>query len=127
MTRASGEGITRPYGDGTTPVRPTLGSPSSPAAQRQGSAVDQDDDAAVDDGTVGHGSAARSADAHVNRSGGSPVPDGSGSGTTGTTSVPARIAGAPAEPTDADETSESTYTQPISASELRRRAADDED
>lgn len=67
-----------------------------------------------------------SADAHVNRSS-----DGdSGSEAlrpAATTSVPTRIADAPAEPADANETSEAPYTQPISASELRRRAADDDE
>ncbi|TDN46247.1 hypothetical protein EDF64_101105 [Curtobacterium flaccumfaciens] len=66
-----------------------------------------------------------SADAHVNRS-----PEGGGGAdprTPNTTSVPTRIADAPAEPADANETSEAPYTQPISASELRRRAADDDE
>lgn len=66
-----------------------------------------------------------SADAHVNRSS-----DGDGGAdprTPNTTSVPTRIADAPAEPADANETSEAPYTQPISASELRRRAADDDE
>lgn len=66
-----------------------------------------------------------SADAHVNRS---PEADGGADPRTpNTTSVPTRIADAPAEPADANETSEAPYTQPISASELRRRAADDDE
>ncbi|WP_439694148.1 hypothetical protein ACRQ4B_07880 [Curtobacterium sp. SP.BCo] len=73
-----------------------------------------------------------SADAHVNRSveADSRTPDDrkvDAPGTTNTTSIPTRIADAPAEPTDANETSEAPYTQPISASELRRRAADDDE
>ncbi|MBA8991367.1 hypothetical protein FHW23_002636 [Curtobacterium pusillum] len=67
-----------------------------------------------------------SADAHVNRAQDADARKVGAPGTTQTTSVPTRIAGAPAEPADANETSEAPYTQPISASELRRRAADDE-
>ncbi|MGN8051418.1 hypothetical protein ACTJKO_17215 [Curtobacterium sp. 22159] len=67
------------------------------------------------------------ADSHVNRTEGSSTTHTTGSSTTHTTSVPTRIAGPAAEPTDPDETSEATYTQPISASELRRRAADDDE
>jgi hypothetical protein len=47
--------------------------------------------------------------------------------TTSTTSIPTRIANAPAEPADPDETNESPYASPVSASELRRRAAEDPD
>ncbi|MFJ4075786.1 hypothetical protein EDF28_3097 [Curtobacterium sp. PhB137] len=89
-----------------------------------------------------------SADAHVNRTPANDVPTTPGTpttpgapttpasapapkvetpGTTNTTSIPTRITQAPAEPTDASETSEAPYTQPISASELRRRAADDDE
>ena len=155
-TRSSGDGATRSYGD-STPVRPTLGSPVSPArSASSGSPTtsrtgnDTDDVDVVDDardarGSNGTGgtSASRpasapagsstpspvaqptSADAHVNRSS-----DGDGGAdprTPNTTSVPTRIADAPAEPADANETSEAPYTQPISASELRRRAADDDE
>ncbi|GAA1492224.1 hypothetical protein [Curtobacterium herbarum] len=49
------------------------------------------------------------------------------SGTTNTMSIPTRIADAPAEPADANETSESPYSNPVSASELRRRGADDDE
>jgi hypothetical protein len=49
------------------------------------------------------------------------------SGATNTTSIPTRITGAPSEPADAHETDEAPYTQPISASELRRRAEDDDE
>ena len=155
-TRSSGDGATRSYGD-STPVRPTLGSPVSPArSASSGSPTtsrtgnDTDDVDVVDDardarGSNGTGgtSASRpasapagsstpspvaqptSADAHVNRSS-----DGDGSAdprTPNTTSVPTRIADAPAEPADANETSEAPYTKPISDSELRRRAADDDE
>ncbi|GAA3339612.1 hypothetical protein GCM10017714_15950 [Curtobacterium pusillum] len=68
-----------------------------------------------------------SADAHVNRAQDADARKVDAPGTTQTTSVPTRIAGAPAEPADANETSEAPYTQPISASELRRRAADDDE
>lgn len=89
-----------------------------------------------------------SADAHVNRTPANDVPTAQASptapsspaapasapapkvetpGTTNTTSIPTRITQAPAEPTDANETSEAPYTQPISAAELRRRAADDDE
>ncbi|MBF4607112.1 hypothetical protein [Curtobacterium sp. VKM Ac-1393] len=69
-----------------------------------------------------------SADAHVNRAPSNDVPAKVETpGTTNTTSIPTRITQAPAEPTDASETSEALYTQPISAAELRRRAADDDE
>lgn len=136
---------TRAYGDGATtplpgsPVRPTLGSPV-------GRDSDADNADAVDDArgagskpsttapsTTAPGSVPppvakpTSADAHVNR-----TPDTDGRKVDAprapiTTSVPTRIADAPAEPTDANETSEAPYTQPISASELRRRAAEDDE
>lgn len=155
-TRSYGDGATRSYGDSTS-VRPTLGSPVSPArsassgsptSSRTGN--DTDDVDVVDDardarGSNGTGGTSASppasapagsstpspvaqptsADAHVNRSS-----DGDGGAdprTPNTTSVPTRIADAPAEPADANETSEAPYTQPISASELRRRAADDDE
>ncbi|PYY31715.1 hypothetical protein [Curtobacterium sp. MCBD17_030] len=54
------------------------------------------------------------------------VPVGA-AGTASTTSIPTRIADAPAEPADANETSESPYSNPVSASELRRRAVDDDE
>jgi hypothetical protein len=50
-----------------------------------------------------------------------------GSGDTNTTSVPTRIADAPVEPADPDETNEAPFAAPLSASELRRRAQDEED
>ena len=119
-TRVYADGITRPYGDGTTPVRPALGSPTSPA-RRSPHPDDADTDALSDDArarsTASPVVAPTSADSHVNRV------DAAGR----TTSVPTRIASAPAEPADANETSEAAYTQPISASELRRRAADDDE
>ncbi|MDO3697989.1 hypothetical protein Q3H92_09820, partial [Curtobacterium flaccumfaciens] len=72
------------------------------------------------------------ADAHVNRAPANDVPPASAPrvdspGATNTMSVPTRLNQAPAEPTDANETSEAPYTQPISAAELRRRAADDDE
>ncbi|MBF4627376.1 hypothetical protein [Curtobacterium flaccumfaciens] len=72
------------------------------------------------------------ADAHVNRAPANDVPPASAPrvdspGATNTTSVPTRLNQAPAEPADANETSEAPYTQPISAAELRRRAADDDE
>lgn len=106
--------------------------------QRPAASVDRSDDDAVDDRAddragdlsddVRPASAPRiasptAADAHVNRA----TASGYGASTTNTTSIPTRVADAPAEPKDSDETDESPYTQPISASELRRRAADDED
>jgi hypothetical protein len=48
-------------------------------------------------------------------------------GTTNTTSIPTRGDTAPAEPADADETSEAPYANPVSASELRRRSEDDDE
>ncbi|MDR6574389.1 hypothetical protein J2X60_003048 [Curtobacterium sp. 320] len=68
-----------------------------------------------------------SADAHVNRSAESDARGVDASTTAHTRSIPTRIADGPAEPADANETSEAPYTQPISASELRRRAADDDE
>jgi hypothetical protein len=49
------------------------------------------------------------------------------SGTTSTMSIPTRMTDAPAEPADADETAEAPYSNPVSASELRRRAEDDDE
>lgn len=142
-TRAYGEGETTPL-DGA-PIRPALGSPvasRNDVPQRPAASVDRSDDDAVDDRAddrtadrsvdrsddVRPASALRiasptAADAHVNRA----TASGYGASTTNTTSIPTRVADAPAEPKDSDETDESPYTQPISASELRRRAADDED
>ena len=147
--------------DAAPPVRPTLGTPTSPAGRANSTGQDDDTDTHADAGSgtgtgtgtdrsaraaspasptsaaptsprtsgSGWGSADRTAaaplarptaaDAHVNRI--------ATSGSTNTTSVPTRIADAPAEPADASETSEAPYTQPISASELRRRAADDDE
>jgi hypothetical protein len=68
-----------------------------------------------------------SADAHVNRSAESDARGVDASTTAHTRSIPTRIADGPAEPADANETSEAPYTQPISASELRRRTADDDE
>ncbi|MCT9623325.1 hypothetical protein HWD93_18080, partial [Curtobacterium sp. C2H10] len=68
-----------------------------------------------------------SADAHVNRTTESDARGVDASTTAHTRSIPTRIADGPAEPADANETSEAPYTQPISASELRRRVADDDE
>ncbi|MGN6409033.1 MAG: hypothetical protein ACTHMH_11855 [Curtobacterium sp.] len=68
-----------------------------------------------------------SANAHVNRSTGADVRGADAPTTSHTRSIPTRITDGPAEPADANETSEAPYTQPISASELRRRAADDDE
>ncbi|WIE76538.1 hypothetical protein [Curtobacterium sp. MCSS17_007] len=131
---------TRPYGDGETvqldgtPVRPQLGSPL--ASTRQGTATatssrndlggpDAEDVRAVDATDRSDGSSERkpvsapriasptSADAHVNRA------SASASGLE-------RSAAPASDEDDADGGDTSPYTQPISASELRRRAADDE-
>jgi hypothetical protein len=154
-TRSFGDNTTRVYGDdeAASPVRPALGTPASPsrAAQSRGT----DDTEAVDDASAprafGDASATRAfgdtdraprndrpvatptaADAHVNRAPANDVPPASAPrvdtpGATNTTSVPTRLNQAPAEPADANETSEAPYTQPISAAELRRRAADDDE
>ena len=148
---------TRAYGDTPTgAVRPTLGSPVSPARsasttpttsakESMTSAKDTDaDNADAVDDTRSPGSTAASrptagspvpprvatptsADAHVNRTPNGDASQAEASSTTSTTSIPTRIQDAPAEPADANETSEAPYTQPISASELRRRAADDDE
>jgi hypothetical protein len=160
-TRSYGDNTTRVYGDdeAAPPVRPALGTPTSPSRSAQGRGTD--DTEAVDDDnatrTFGDASATRAvadshrtarndrpsssdrpvatptaADAHVNRAPANDVPTASAPridtpGTTTTTSIPTRLNQAPAEPADANETSEAPYTQPISAAELRRRAADDDD
>ncbi|PYY44055.1 hypothetical protein DEJ03_12910 [Curtobacterium sp. MCLR17_043] len=169
-TRSFGENTTRVYGDdeAAPPVRPALGTPTSPARSVQGRGTDDtevvDDDSATR--AFGDASATRApgdagatrafgdtdraprndrpsssdrpvatptaADAHVNRTPANDVPPASAPrvdtpGATNTTSVPTRLNQAPAEPADANETSEAPYTQPISAAELRRRAADDDE
>ncbi|WP_412161073.1 hypothetical protein [Curtobacterium flaccumfaciens] len=169
-TRSFGDNTTRVYGDdeAAPPVRPALGTPTSPARSVQGRGTD--DTEVVDDDratrafgdasatrTSGDASATRAfgdtdraprndrpsssdrpvatptaADSHVNRAPANDVPPASAPrvdtpGATNTTSVPTRLNQAPAEPADANETSEAPYTQPISAAELRRRAADDDE
>ncbi|WP_433932062.1 hypothetical protein [Curtobacterium flaccumfaciens] len=160
-TRSFGDNTTRVYGDdeAAPPVRPALGTPTSPARSVQGRGTDDtevvDDDRATR--AFGDASATRAfgdtdraprndrpsssdrpvatptaADAHVNRAPANDVPPASAPrvdspGATNTTSVPTRLNQAPAEPADANETSEAPYTQPISAAELRRRAADDDE
>lgn len=160
-TRSFGDNTTRVYGDdeAAPPVRPALGTPTSPARSVQGRGTDDtevmDDDRATR--APGDASATRafgdtdraprndrpsssdrpvatptSADSHVNRAPANDVPPASAPrvdtpGATNTTSVPTRLNQAPAEPADANETSEAPYTQPISAAELRRRAADDDE
>jgi hypothetical protein len=154
-TRSYSEGVTQPYSDGVTrpygddqvaPVRPALGTPgsstrdssvpswssssaSSPAspvssgssgstsssvsASTSSSVSDSDNDDAVDD-TVSPERLAELRDARANDR------DRDASGSDTTTSAPS-----PTEQTPADS-DEATYTQPISANELRRRAEDDE-
>lgn len=169
-TRSFGDNTTRVYGndEAAPPVRPALGTPTSPARSVQGRGTD--DTEVVDDDNAtrafgdasatrasGDASATRAfgdtdraprndrpsssdrpvatptaADAHVNRAPANDVPPASAPrvdspGATNTTSVPTRLNQAPAEPADANETSEAPYTQPISAAELRRRAADDDE
>ncbi|UXN21711.1 hypothetical protein N8D77_16490 [Curtobacterium flaccumfaciens] len=169
-TRSFGDNTTRVYGndEAAPPVRPALGTPTSPARSVQGRGTDDtevvDDDSATrafGDASAtrapGDASATRAfgdtdraprndrpsssdrpvatptaADAHVNRAPANDVPPASAPrvdtpGATNTTSVPTRLNQAPAEPADANETSEAPYTQPISAAELRRRAADDDE
>ncbi|WP_416264617.1 hypothetical protein ACNANV_05025 [Curtobacterium flaccumfaciens pv. flaccumfaciens] len=160
-TRSFGDNTTRVYGDdeAAPPVRPALGTPTSPARSVQGRGTD-DTDVMDDDRATrapGDASATRAfgdtdraprndrpsssdrsvatptaADSHVNRAPANDVPPASAPrvdtpGATNTTSVPTRLNQAPAEPADANETSEAPYTQPISAAELRRRAADDDE
>ncbi|MCS6550777.1 hypothetical protein NYS55_04990 [Curtobacterium flaccumfaciens pv. flaccumfaciens] len=160
-TRSFGDNTTRVYADdeAAPPVRPALGTPTSPARFVQGRGTDDtevvDDDRATR--AFGDASATRafgdtdraprndrpsssdrpvatptSADSHVNRAPANDVPPASAPRVdnpvaTNTTSVPTRLNQAPAEPADANETSEAPYTQPISAAELRRRAADDDE
>ncbi|WP_420366721.1 hypothetical protein AAEP80_08645 [Curtobacterium sp. L3-7] len=143
-TRSFGDGLTRPYGDdqpAPTPIRPALGTPGTPGApvtpgapgtsaspSRGSSDVDADNADVVDEQPMSSPrpqSSPRETD--TQRDAGT-LTDGpvDAAGPTNTTSIPTRIADAPVEPADADETSESPYTQPISANELRRRAEDDE-
>ncbi|SBN62734.1 hypothetical protein GA0004736_1642 [Curtobacterium sp. 9128] len=137
-TRSFGDGLTRPYGDdqpAPTPIRPALGTPGTPGApgtsaspSRGSSDVDADNADVVDEQPVSSPrpqSSPRETD--TQRDAGT-LTDGpvDAAGPTNTTSIPTRIADAPVEPADADETSEAPYTQPISANELRRRAEDDE-
>ncbi|MCS6587316.1 hypothetical protein [Curtobacterium flaccumfaciens] len=160
-TRSFGDNTTRVYGDdeAAPPVRPALGTPTSPARSVQGRGTDDtevvDDDRATRapadaSATRAFGDTDRaprndrpsssdrpvatptSADSHVNRAPANDVPPASAPrvdtpGATNTMSVPTRLNQAPAEPADANETSEAPYTQPISAAELRRRAADDDE
>lgn len=147
-TPISDANTTRAYGDGATtplsgaPARPTLGAPVGKDSDADNAdAVDDARAAAAQPNPAAPASPASrttgsvpppvakptSADAHVNRA---PAADGrkvDAPSAPSTTSVPTRIADAPAEPTDANETSEAPYTQPISASELRRRAAEDDE
>ncbi|MBF4583620.1 hypothetical protein ITJ54_13190 [Curtobacterium sp. VKM Ac-2865] len=135
----SSDGVTRPYGDDqVAPVRPALGNPgsstrdssipswssaSSPASPASSgstsgstSASDSDNDDAVDD-TVSPERLAELRDAREhNRANDLDAPR-----TDTTASAPTP----PAEDAPA-ETDDATYTQPISANELRRRAEDDE-
>lgn len=132
VTRPYGDGATRAYGDDSTrpaaaPIRPPLGSPVSPSRAADSSPNDGDGDGDGVTDARGAVSTPTSADAHVNRAADTAGRTADAAGTTNTRSVPTRIADDPAEPTDANETSEAPYTQPISASELRRRAADDDE
>ncbi|MFZ6990947.1 hypothetical protein ACO0E1_03565 [Curtobacterium sp. RRHDQ66] len=149
-TRSFGDGLTRPYGDdqpAPTPIRPALGTPGTPGApgtsgtpgtpgapgtpvspSRGSNDVDADNADVVDEQPVSPlrpQSSPRETD--TQRDAGN-LTDGpvDAAGPANTTSIPTRIADAPVEPADADETAEAPYTQPISANELRRRAEDDE-
>jgi hypothetical protein len=131
-------GADRPRTDSAHTDGARADGPDDASAARRNSA-DADNADAVDDA---HGLSGRattgapvppavakptSADAHVNRA---PESDGRGADAPApspTRSIPTRIANAPGEPADANETSEAPYTQPISASELRRRAAEDDE
>ncbi|PYY65004.1 hypothetical protein DEJ30_04055 [Curtobacterium sp. MCPF17_003] len=151
-TRSFGDNTTRVYGDdeAAPPVRPALGTPTSPFRSAQGRGTDDTEVVDDDSATRAFGDSDRAprndrpsssdrpvatptaADAHVNRAPANDVPPASAPrvdtpGATNTTSVPTRLNQAPAEPADANETSEAPYTQPISAAELRRRAADDDE
>ncbi|WP_181430101.1 hypothetical protein [Curtobacterium sp. MCPF17_018] len=151
-TRSFGDNTTRVYGDdeAAPPVRPALGTPTSPFRSAQGRGTDDTEVVDDDSATRAFGDSDRAprndrpsssdrpvatptaADAHVNRAPANDVPPASvprvdTPGATNTTSVPTRLNQAPAEPADANETSEAPYTQPISAAELRRRAADDDE
>ncbi|MFS0729780.1 hypothetical protein ABC270_06835 [Curtobacterium sp. 1P10AnD] len=156
-TTPLGDGLTRPYGDvsgssAQAAVRPTLGTPASrpasapatsaPAADAPAAGApaatarpvvqrrSDDDETDVVDDVVRPGTQDRevpppvarptAADAHVNR----PAATVS---TPSTKSVSTRVDGAAAEPSDAHETDEAPYTQPISANEIRRRSSDDDD
>lgn len=140
--RGASDNRTRPYGDRETvqldgtPVRPQLGSPITSGRPGSGTAsgtrndlgsrddatdsrevdaTDRDEDVRSDDrpSSAPRIASPTSADAHVNRASASPT----GLDRTGASSASAGV-----RPDDDDA---SPYTQPISASELRRRAAED--
>jgi hypothetical protein len=153
----SSDGVTRPYGDDqVTPVRPALGTPgsstrdssipswsaassaSSPASPVSSgssasasapdstpdsvsdSASDSDNDDAVDD-TVSPERLAELRDARARDRDRERDTDVDSPGSDATTSAPSPATDSPADADDA------TYTQPISANELRRRADDDDE
>jgi hypothetical protein len=145
------DNATRPYSEGeTTPIRPALGSPAfgsgSGSAGRgwsasRGSAIDTDNADAVDDVPVDSserpGSADRAPVVRDERNGRNDLPaswtargssrddDQPGDGSAPSRSNPPRAADTPAEPADAGDPSEAPYSQPVSASELRRRSDDE--
>ena len=139
------DGATRPYTAGdASAVRPQLGTPlssaptesSRPWTARQplADAADSDNADAVDDDVVVRPTSerqvtpSRAAEDDDDRTAGElPAPTVDAAATTSTTSVPTRVADAHVEPADANETAEAPYAHPLSASELRRRGADDDD
>ena len=151
--RPAADNRTRPYGDRETvpldgtPVRPPLGSPiaserapgvATPSARNDlggadadaadARAVDStDQDRAADRGTARPASAPRiasptSADAHVNRAAAS----ASGLDRAGASRSPESSRTGTSRNDASDDDQVSPYTQPISASELRRQAGDDD-
>ncbi|WIB27358.1 hypothetical protein [Curtobacterium sp. MCSS17_015] len=140
-----GDDATRPYSDGeTTPIRPTLGSPAfrapavSPGSNGGGwsASRDADNDDVVDDVRIG-GADRPGPDDRAASGDRSPVrdeqdrrdasPRAHGFGSTTTTTDPRGAADGTAVPADADETSGTPYANPVSASELRRRADSDDE
>lgn len=117
-------GATRAYSDTRAPGgsdRP------QPAGQR-----DQTGRPEQRDGSERPVASPTAAESHVNRAPANdlhaaPARGSDARGVTSTTSGPSRPPQGPAASSNTDDQSEATYTQPISAAELRRRASDDDE
>ena len=124
-----------PYGSRPAPVIPTANTgsnagPTSPAgpATTASPVESRSEERAEDRSTERPGSADHADDSDRETA---VLSDATVDATSGpghnTTSIPTRITDAPAEPADPDETNEAPYASPLSASELRRRAEEDDE